>query len=145
MKKNIIFTLAIIISSLSFMQAQTYEELYDKIEFEKLAKQVVENTITKFEERGANIPKSKWDEIRTEINYSRYKTEVVNILKANYTLSELEEIFLQNKAVEPINDTGIFLFKPKRVVQNQLYAVSKRAGKYYMNQILEKVGVTTAP
>lgn len=53
----------------------------------------------------------------------------------NYTTTELDQIIEANDIVSPANDTGQFIFKPKPVVQEQLYNISRLFGKQLNVQI----------
>ncbi len=152
MKKIIIFS-AILILSLNFCNGQNQaskwseliqntgekrpkvDELMQKMNIVVEIKSFVDNYIDKLSEKTTNISKSQWETIKTKIDYSAYLLTIKSILSRNYTDEEIGEILAINEMASPVNDTGLFIYEPKPIVQEQTYRVSRTFGKMLNTQL----------
>lgn len=143
MKLLKIITLIIGISITNIINAQyTYEDLYEKAGFQKDAKELIENLIDGLASNTPNVSNSEWTRIKSNLDYSKYKNRTIAVLKKHYTLEEVKRIFLQNDMLDPVNDTGYFLFKPKDAAVEDMYNAGKLSGRELIQQavILLKEG-----
>ncbi|OOV19883.1 hypothetical protein BXU10_09705 [Flavobacterium sp. LM4] len=106
-----------------------------KIKIENEIKGYVNNYIDKLANQSNGVTAAQWNQIKTKIDYSPYFLGVKSVLMNNYTPAELDEIVQANDIVSPVNDTGQFIFKPKPVVKEQLYQISRTFGKMINVQI----------
>ncbi len=146
MKKIIMFS-AILILSINFCSGQNYilvqntaseakvDELMQKMNIENNTKSFFNDYIDKLSGKTTNISVGQWETIKTKIDYSTYLLTVKSILMRNYTDEEIDEIFGINDMVSPVNDTGLFIYEPKPIVQEQMYRVSRTFGKMVNKQV----------
>ena len=136
MKKTIILILSLIgVFTISY--GQNHTELYNRLEVEKELKEMAKSIIPLLSKQFPEVSQSKWESAAEQANYSKFKQEYIDVLKANYTLAQVKEIFLQNDMVADVNDTGVFLFEPNQATADQLYAVGKKVGRDVSLQMIK--------
>ncbi|WP_123921972.1 hypothetical protein [Flavobacterium sp. LM4] len=133
MKTIVLVTLLLVTTT--FFAQDKYDQFMQKIKIENEIKGYVNNYIDKLANQSNGVTAAQWNQIKTKIDYSPYFLGVKSVLMNNYTPAELDEIVQANDIVSPVNDTGQFIFKPKPVVKEQLYQISRTFGKMINVQI----------
>ncbi|CAD0001368.1 hypothetical protein [Flavobacterium salmonis] len=133
MKTIVLVTLLLVTTT--FFAQDKYDQFMQKIKIENEIKGYVNNYIDKLANQSNGVTAAQWSQIKTKIDYSPYFLGVKSVLMNNYTPAELDEIVQANDIVSPVNDTGQFIFKPKPVVKEQLYQISRTFGKMINVQI----------
>jgi len=134
-----IVKIVILLISLSFTSvicAQTHEDLYEQAKMEEDAKRVVEKVIDALAAQNPKVPTSKWSEVKSQLDYSNHKAQIVSVLKKYYTAQEVKVVFLQNDMFKPINTENVFIFKTKEEATEDMYRAGKLAGRDLMKQAL---------
>lgn len=137
MKTIILVTLLLVTTT--FFAQDKYDQFMQKIKIESEIKGYVNNYIDKLAGQSNNVTPAQWSQIKTKIDYSPYLLGVKSVLMNNYTTTELDQIVQANDIVSPVNDTGEFIFKPKPVVKEQLYRISRTFGKMINVQIKKEI------
>jgi len=136
--KTILVTLTFLVTTTLFAQDK-YDKFMQKINVENEIRGFVNNYIDQLASKSNGIDANQWDDIKIRIDYSPYLLGIKAVLVNNYTTKELDEIVQANDIVSPVNDTGQFIFKPKPVVKEQFYNISRSFGKIINIQIKKQI------
>jgi len=132
--KTVLLTLTLLFT-MSFVAQDKYDVLIEKTGMIKEVKTFVNKYIDKLATQSNGVTQSQWETIKTKIDYSAYFIGIKAILQNNYTIAELNQIFLSNDMLDSVNDTGVFIYKPKPEVKEQMYKTSRAFGKLLNVQI----------
>ncbi|WP_303315434.1 hypothetical protein Q4Q34_15215 [Flavivirga abyssicola] len=131
--------IAIMILLTTTISAQDkYDQLMQKMEIESQIKEFINNYIDKLASESNGVSVSKWQTIKSKINYSTYLISIKSILQEHYPLNEIDNIFKANDMVASVNDTGKFIYKPKPIVREKMYQLSRQYGKT-LNEKIKKL------
>lgn len=134
MKKLLL--LAIVLLAATTLSAQDkYDTFIEKMEVENNVKNFVNNYIDTLAKESSAITTSKWTDIKEKINYANYLKDVEKIIRANYSIAEIDKIFAENDMISPINDTNKFIYKPKEIVTAKMYELNRAFGRALNAQI----------
>lgn len=134
-----IVLVALLLVTTTFFAQDKYDQFMQKIKIENEIKGFVNNYIDKLASQSNSVTAPQWNQIKAKIDYSPYLLGVKSVLMKNYTTAELDQIIQANDIVSPMNDTGEFIFKPKPVVKEQLYRISRTFGKMINVQIKKQI------
>ncbi len=138
--KKIVFALTFLVSTSMFAQSSTFMETFvQKMKAKEQVKAFVDNYIDKLASESNGITAAQWTQIKANIDYSPYLLGIESVLSKNYHRSELEQIIQANDIISPANDTGQFIFKPKPIVKEQFYNISRIFGKQINLQIKKQI------
>lgn len=136
--KTIVLTLTLLVTTTLFAQDK-YDTFIQKMKVENEIKIFVNNYIDKLATHSNGINAAQWSQIKSKIDYSPYFMGIKAVLMNNYTTAELDEIVQANDIISPVNDTGQFIFKPKPIVKEQFYKISRTFGKMLNVQIKKQI------
>jgi hypothetical protein len=136
--KTIIIAFALLVST-TLLAQDKYDQFIQKLKIENQVKVFANNYIDKLASESNGITATQWAQIKARMDYTPYLLGIKTVLMNNYTITELDEIVQANDIISPVNDTGQFIFKPKPVVQDQFYNVSRAFGKMINIQVKKQI------